>query len=170
MSYVRNWLHCVWGTINRFPFLTPDSKSIIIDHIRQNATKKFIYLDSINGHTEHLHCIISLHPDQCLSIVMQLIKGESSYWINKNRIIRQRFEWADEYYAVSVSESQLFGLLRSLYDNITYLCRSLITTIIRILHLRPCQIEVNSQLIKNLTFAKPSYIGRLSVFCNKNTQ
>ena len=38
---------------------------------------------------------------------MQLIKGEASFWINKNKLI-QGFEWADEYFAVSVSESQLY--------------------------------------------------------------
>jgi len=38
---------------------------------------------------------------------MQLIKGEVSHWINKNRITKTKFEWADEYFAVSVGESQL---------------------------------------------------------------
>ncbi len=36
---------------------------------------------------------------------MQLLKGESSYWINKNKLCRDKFEWQDEYYAASVSES-----------------------------------------------------------------
>lgn len=34
-----------------------------------------------------------------------LIKGESSYWINKNKLTRTKFEWQDEYIALSVSES-----------------------------------------------------------------
>jgi REP element-mobilizing transposase RayT len=34
-----------------------------------------------------------------------LLKGESSYWINKNKLIKTKFEWQDEYFAVSVSES-----------------------------------------------------------------
>ena len=38
---------------------------------------------------------------------MNLIKGESSFWINKNKITKTKFEWADEYFAVSVSESQI---------------------------------------------------------------
>ena len=33
------------------------------------------------------------------------MKGESSYWINKNKILPGKFEWQDEYFAVSVSES-----------------------------------------------------------------
>ncbi len=38
---------------------------------------------------------------------MQLIKGESSYWINKNNLCKQKFEWQEEYFAVSVSESMV---------------------------------------------------------------
>ena len=38
---------------------------------------------------------------------MQLIKGESSFWINKNKLVKGHFEWADEYFAASVSEDKL---------------------------------------------------------------
>ena len=38
---------------------------------------------------------------------MQLIKGESAHWINMNNLITSKFEWADEYFAASVSESVL---------------------------------------------------------------
>ena len=35
------------------------------------------------------------------------MKGESSFWINKLEITQQKFEWQDEYFAVSVSESMI---------------------------------------------------------------
>ena len=38
---------------------------------------------------------------------MQLIKGESAFWANKLQLIKPQLQWADEYFAVSVSESQL---------------------------------------------------------------
>jgi putative transposase len=38
---------------------------------------------------------------------VQLIKGESSFWINKEGLTQQKFEWQDEYFAVSVSESMI---------------------------------------------------------------
>ena len=107
MPYVKNWLHCVWGTKNRVRFLSGDIKFDVIDHIRTNAKSKGIYIDFLNGYTEHLHCLLSLNHDQSLSKVMQLIKGESSYWINKNSLTRYNFEWADEYFGVSLSESHL---------------------------------------------------------------
>jgi putative transposase len=107
MSYIRIWLHCVWGTKSRNPFLTAHNKNSIIEHIRENVTKKDIYIDFINGCKEHIHCIISLNADQNIAKVMQLIKGESSFWINKNNITPTHFDWADEYFAVSISESHV---------------------------------------------------------------
>jgi len=108
MPYVRNWLHCVWGTKRRVPFLIHGKKYEVINHILSNAITKGLYIDIIDGHSEHLHCLLQLRYDQTLSGAMQLIKGESSSWINKNKIVKGKFEWADEYYAASVSESQLY--------------------------------------------------------------
>jgi len=107
MAYVKNWLHCVWGTKCRFPFLTKEHKRIIINHIKSNVATKGIHIDSINGYLDHMHCLLSLNPDQSLAKVMQLIKGESSFWINRNLAMSKKFEWADEYYAISISESHL---------------------------------------------------------------
>jgi putative transposase len=107
MPYVKNWLHCVWCTNIRTPFLSGDLKFDLINHIRANAETKGIYIDFLNGSTEHLHCLLSLNHDHSLSKVMQLIKGESSYWINKNSLTKVKFKWADEYFGVSVSESQI---------------------------------------------------------------
>ena len=107
MSYVRIWVHCVWGTKNRQPFLTNNNKKTLIDHIRENADMKDIYIDFINGHREHLHCLLSLNKEQSIANVMQLIKGEASFWINKNALTKTKFSWADEYYAVSVSQTHV---------------------------------------------------------------
>lgn len=107
MSYVRIWVHLVFGTKNRESFLSGEIKEKVIQHIIANAREKEIFIDSINGHKDHLHCLISLGLDQNISKVTNLIKGESSHWINKNELLNIKFEWADEYFAVSVSESQL---------------------------------------------------------------
>ena len=107
MAYVKNSLHCVWGTKNKIRHFTDKNKTRILDHMRENAKIKGIYIDFINAHREHVHCIISLPADQALSKTIQLIKGEASYWINKNLITQGKFEWADEYYAASISDSHL---------------------------------------------------------------
>ena len=107
MSFVRIWVHFVWGTKNRVPLFNEDNKSIIYNHIKENAKQKGIYIDCINGGNDHLHCLISLNPNESTSKTVQLIKGESSYWINKSNLVPNKFEWGDEYFAVSVSESSI---------------------------------------------------------------
>ncbi|MFN8357175.1 MAG: IS200/IS605 family transposase [Spirosomataceae bacterium] len=108
MPYIRVWIHFVWSTKNREPLMkNSEIRWMIFRHIRENAAQKGIYIDFINGYIDHVHCLISLSHDQTISKVMQLIKGESSYWINVNTICEERFEWQDEYFAVSVSESML---------------------------------------------------------------
>lgn len=105
MAYVRIWLHCVWGTKSKKPFLVQARKNEIINHIRINAVKNGIYIDLLNGYSEHLHCLLQLPPDKSLAKVIRLIKSESSRWINRNLGMKYRFEWADEYFSMSVSES-----------------------------------------------------------------
>ncbi len=77
-----------------------------MDHILTNAKTKGILIYSINGYRDHIHCLISLLPEQNIAKVIQLIKGESSYWVNKENLCKN-FKWADEYFAVSISESQV---------------------------------------------------------------
>jgi REP element-mobilizing transposase RayT len=79
----------------------------VFQHIRENAEKKGIWLDCVNGYQEHAHCLISLGREQNISKVAQLIKGESSNWINKNNLIEDHFNWQDDFWAVGVSESHL---------------------------------------------------------------
>lgn len=107
MSSVKIMVHAVWGTKNRFPFLTENIRPSVIDHIKFNAISKGIFVEIINGYTEHLHALIGLNVEMGIAKTMNLIKGESSYWINKQKLTDIKFEWADEYFAVSVSESQL---------------------------------------------------------------
>jgi REP element-mobilizing transposase RayT len=107
MPWVKVWLHFVWSTKNRHPYLKDEIRNKILDHIRRNAQEKGIHIDFINGYVEHIHCLISIGTDKTLEKLMQLIKGESSFWINKNKLTKTRFEWQDEYFVASVSESNL---------------------------------------------------------------
>jgi putative transposase len=108
MPFIKVYIHFVWSTKNRIPFLNSrELRQQLCIHIRENAKEKGIFIDIINGYVDHLHCLISLGADQIIQKVMQLIKGESSYWINHHVVLQEKFEWQEEYFAVSVSESQL---------------------------------------------------------------
>lgn len=94
MSWVRVYIHMVFCTKNREPFLNSEKlRKQVFQHIKKNAEEKDIWLDCINGGQEHAHCLISLGREQTISKVAQLIKGESSFWINQNKITENKFTW-----------------------------------------------------------------------------
>src|SRR5688572_20592185 len=105
MPWAKVWIHFVWSTKNRQPLLSDEIRLKVFQHIRQNAGEKGIIVDFIGGYVDHVHCLVSLGTDQTIEKIIQLIKGESSFWINKNKLCKEKFEWQDEYFAVSVSES-----------------------------------------------------------------
>ncbi len=105
MPHNNTLIHLVWATKGRNPLINQDIRPNLLDHIRSNAKEKGIFIDYINCHYDHVHCLISLRVDQNISTVVKLIKGESSHWINQQKIIPKKFAWQYEYFAVSVSES-----------------------------------------------------------------
>ena len=107
MAYLKVWIHLVWSTKNRAPLLSRKVREVMFNHIRENAKEKKIYIDRVNGYADHVHCLVSLKADQTIAKTMQLIKGESAFGINKQKLITERFSWQEEYFAVSVSESQV---------------------------------------------------------------
>lgn len=107
MSYVKIMIHAVWATKHREHILEKTKREVLFGHIKENAIAKRIYIDTIGGHTDHVHCLISLSADQNIAKVIQLLKGESSYWANRKRLILPKLIWADDYYAASVDESRI---------------------------------------------------------------
>jgi putative transposase len=116
LSFVKIWIHLVFATKNRQPLLVPKFRYQLHKHIKENCKEKGIFLQAINGYSDHIHCLISLGKDQNISKVAQLIKGESSFWINKEDLTNGAFSWQDDYFAVSVSESQV-GVVTNYINN-----------------------------------------------------
>lgn len=108
MPFIRVWIHFVWSTKNRQKTLFDEFRNKLFGHIRENAKQKGIFLDRINGYHDHIHCLISFGSNQTIEKIVQLLKGESSFWFNnKSGFNTEKLEWQDEYFAVSVSESTL---------------------------------------------------------------
>ena len=105
MPFLNIWIHLVWSTKKRNPLLIKRIRPYVFHHIRKNAKEKNIHIDFVNGHNDHVHCLVSLNNNQAISEVVQLIKAESAFWINESRLCPEKFEWQDEYFAISVSEA-----------------------------------------------------------------
>lgn len=107
----------VFSTKNRLSFLNSiELRKTVFQHIKNNAEEKGIWLDCVSGFSDHAHCLISLGREQSISEVAQLIKGESSFWINKNKLTSNQFIWQDDYWAAGVSESHIQAVRRYIHN------------------------------------------------------
>ncbi len=116
MSFIKVYVHYVWATKSRHDLLTNDIRTDVFKHIKENAKEKNIYIDFINGCKDHVHCLVSLNDDLSIGKIAQLIKGESSFWINKNNLTKKKFAWQDEYIAIGVCDDKI-DIVRSYIAN-----------------------------------------------------
>jgi REP element-mobilizing transposase RayT len=57
------------------------------------------------GIEDHVHLLIKFHPTFAISSTIQLLKANSSKWINECGITQRKFQWQSGYGAFSVSQS-----------------------------------------------------------------
>jgi REP element-mobilizing transposase RayT len=105
MPYTKVLIHFIWSTKNRHHLISKELKPILLNHIKENSAKKDIFILALNCVSDHIHLLVSLGTEQTIAKTAMLIKGESSFWVNKQNLITDRFEWQDEYIALSVSYS-----------------------------------------------------------------
>ncbi|MBU6121917.1 IS200/IS605 family transposase [Hymenobacter siberiensis] len=83
MPYTAIWIHAVWATHQRHPWFTAAIRTALFQHMREQANRQNIRLTDVNGFADHVHILFALAPDQTLAKVIQLLKGESSHWLNQ---------------------------------------------------------------------------------------
>lgn len=107
MPYTKVYIHYIWSTKNRVHSIDKELKPLLLQHIKENSIKKEIFVDTLNCVSDHIHLLVSLGIEQTIAKTAMLIKGESSFWVNKQQLIKNKFEWQDEYIALSVSYSAI---------------------------------------------------------------
>lgn len=106
-TYHKIWLHYIWATKDRTPLISKRLKTKLIPHIEKYGNKNDIYVDTVDGVSNHIHLLIGLNPVLAPAKVANLIKGESSNWINQGNLIKMKFSWQEGYSVFSVSPSQV---------------------------------------------------------------
>lgn len=87
MPYIKVYIHFVWSTKNRIPYLnTKEIRRKVWNHIFLNAGEKEIFVDSVNGYSDHCHCLISLGVNQNIQKISNLLKGNHLFGSTKIKL------------------------------------------------------------------------------------
>ncbi len=111
-TYTQLHIHCVFAVKYRAAMIQPAWEAIIhkyITGIIQNNGHKLLVINSVS---DHLHLFIGLNPNQSISEIMRLVKGDSSEFINKKKFTSRKFNWQEGYGAFSNSHSQIDSVVK----------------------------------------------------------
>src|SRR5258706_13088649 len=106
-SFNKIWIHAIWGTKDRYPFIIPDIENSVYEYMSSQFVESGCIVRIINGMPEHVHCLFLLNPKKALADILKQVKGSTSYWVNDQNLVKEKFSWQTGYAAYSVSESQL---------------------------------------------------------------
>ncbi len=110
-TYTQIHIHCVFAVKFRQSLISKEWKKRLEQYITgivQNHGHKMI---AINSMPDHLHMLVGLRPAQSLSDLVRIVKGDSSEWINREKLTSFLFRWQEGYGAFSYSKSQLGAVI-----------------------------------------------------------
>jgi len=115
-NYTQLYIHFVFAVQYRAAMLNSawdDRLRLYISAIVQNNGHKML---AINNMPDHLHCLVGLNPSQSISDLMNVVKGDSAEWINKENLVAHKFQWQKGYGAFSHSKSQVNTVVQYIHN------------------------------------------------------
>lgn len=111
-TYTQIHMQCVFAVKYR--------DSVINNSWKERLHKYIIAIINNNGHKllcinsmpDHLHLFFGMRPNQSLSDLMRLVKGDSSEWINSQKLVMGKFRWQEGYGAFSYSKSHTDAVIK----------------------------------------------------------
>ena len=115
-SLVRNYIHIVFSTKDRQPFIHPPIETELHDYLGGICNKLECTPIRIGGYSDHVHILCILSKKIALIKLLEEIKSHSSKWMKTKDEDLKNFYWQDGYGAFSVNPSEIETVKRYVED------------------------------------------------------
>ena len=114
-SYTKIYIQYVFAVKYRECLLKPNDENLqkYISGIIKNRNSKML---AINNMPDHIHILISQHPNISVSKMAQEIKNNSSKMINDEKWFTHKFAWQLGYGAFSYGKSQIQAVKQYIFN------------------------------------------------------
>lgn len=115
-TYTQLQIHFVFAVKWRLAVIDPGWESQLhkyITAILHNNDHKML---AINSAYDHTHFLAGIDPKQSISNLLELVKGDSSEFINNHKFTSRKFNWQSGYGAFSLSRSHLDKAVKYIYN------------------------------------------------------
>lgn len=111
-SFTQIHLQFVFAVQNRISLIQDAWKRDLYKYITTIVQNNDHKLLAINGIPDHVHLLVGMRPTESISHLMQEVKGDSSTWVNQNKLANGKFGWQDGYGAFSYSKSHVPDVIK----------------------------------------------------------
>lgn len=115
-TYTQLNVHAIFAVKGRENLLATNFRTNVFEYIAGILRNKNQYPLAVNGHKDHVHIFFELNPSASVADVMEMVKANSSKWINENHFVKGKFEWQRGYGCFTYSRSQRDSVIRYLMD------------------------------------------------------
>ncbi len=110
-TFSQIYIQLVFAVKNRESLILPVWEEDLYKYISGIIRNKEQKMLAINGSANHIHILIGMKPNCCLSDLVREIKKSSNEFINENRFSKSKFQWQEGYGAFSYSHSSLDNVI-----------------------------------------------------------
>jgi putative transposase len=111
-TYTQIHIQFVFAVKYRKALIQPNWKDDLHQYITGIVRNKTHKMLQINTMPDHLHMLIGFRPDAHMSQLIQVVKSESSKWINDQQLTPVKFNWQEGFGAFSYSKSHVQNVIR----------------------------------------------------------
>ena len=115
-TYTQIHIQSVFSPRFRASLIQPlwkDSLHKYITGIIQHHGHKVL---AINSMPDHMHIFFGMRPNESLSELMQIVKKDSSKWINCQGFCGHRFQWQEGFGGFSYSKSDVYKVINYIHQ------------------------------------------------------
>ncbi len=110
-TFTQLYAHIVFSPRGRSNAISPIWKVELYKYIAGIIANKNQKLMAVNGMPDHIHLLIGLKPDCCLSDLIRDVKANSSRFIKDKNFVPEIFEWQKGFGAFSVGQRELTTII-----------------------------------------------------------
>jgi putative transposase len=106
-TYSQLYVHAVFGVKGKNSLILPAWEQELHQYIAEIIAHRELKVYAINGMPDHLHVLVGLKPNWCISDLVREIKRYSNTYVQDKRLTKYDFQWQEGFAAFSCGHSSL---------------------------------------------------------------
>ena len=105
-TYSQITIHAVFAVKYRKNFISKDWRDDLHKYIAGIITNNDAKSLAVGGWLDHVHLLFGMPVTASIADFMNVIKSNSSKWVNEQQFLKEKFQWQGGYGAFSYARSQ----------------------------------------------------------------